>query len=543
MLMPAFFKYSIRVFFVLFCSWLVILTGCKTPEQFKQQADEEVYEILDQKWTPEHGLKVNYRIGDVQPDANSIQLDPNWVPSGRMTLAEAVAIATVQSRDYQDRKEALYTTALDLTLQRHNFVRQWFGTFDATYSRDSDDESVGTDAAMGFDQLLADGTQVSAAIASDWLRYLTGDPDTSLGTVLSASIRHPLLRGSGKKVAQENLTQAERNVLYQVRTFSRYRKQFVVSIVNEYLRTLESLDSVRNAESNYKSLQVAYDEADLKAQAGILPPYEADQTKQRMLQARDSLAQAQRSYEQALDNFKLTLAIPIDTDIELEPDELSVLTALEILEPQFPVSDAIDVAIENRLDLATDSDKVDDAQRKVDVAADALRAKLDLVASGSADSTESTQWARLHDGAYDIGMELDLPLDKLSERNAYRKSTIALMGAKRDYEQAVDEVKLDVRNAYRSLVESARRYVIQKNSLELAQERVNSTTMLLQAGRVQSRDLLDAQDSLLSAQNTTTSTLVDYMIAQLTFYRDIGILQIRPDGLWESLEKENEKLF
>ena len=541
--MPAFLKCTTRICIMFLCVWLLGLSGCTKPDQFKQQADEEVYEILDQKWTAEHGSKVNYRIADITPDPNSIQFDPNWIPSGRLTLAEAVAIATAQSRDYQDRKEALYSTALDLTLQRHNFVRQWFGTFDATYSRDSADESVGTDSSLGFNQLLADGTQISVGIASDWLRYLTGDPDTSLGTVLSASVRHPLLRGSGKKVAQENLTQAERNVLYQIRTFNRYRKQFVVSIVNEYLRTLESLDSVKNAESNYKSLQAAYDEADLKAQAGTLPPFEADQTKQRMLQARDSLVRAQRSYEQALDNFKLTLAIPVDMNVALEPNELSGLMALEILEPQFPVSDAINVALVSRLDLATDFDKVDDAQRKVEVAVDALRAQLDLVAGVSADSTDSTKWARLHDGSYDIGMELDLPLDKLSERNAYRKFIIALMQAKRDHEQAVDEVKLDVRNAYRSLIESARRYVIQKSSLELAQERVNSTTMLLQAGRVQSRDLLDAQDSLLSAQNDTTSTLVDYMIAQLTFYRDIGILQIRPDGLWGSLEKENKKLF
>jgi outer membrane protein TolC len=100
-----------------------------------------------------------------------------------------------------------------------------------------------------------------------------------------------------------------------------------------------------------------------------------------------------------------------------------------------------------------------------------------------------------------------------------------------------------VRNAYRGLIEAARRYVIQVNSLELARERVNSTTMLLAAGRAQARDLLDAQDSLLSAQNDTTSTLVDYMIARLNFYRDTEILQIKPDGLWVSVEKENEKLF
>ena len=218
---------------------------------------------------------------------------------------------------------------------------------------------------------------------------------------------------------------------------------------------------------------------------------------------------------------------------------------MKITEPNFLVADSIDVALQTRLDLATAYDKVDDAQRKVAVTEDALRARLDLVASARVDSTEDTDWARLrfHDGSYDIGMVLDLPLDKLSERNVYRKSLIAYLQVKRDYALAVDEVKLEVRNAYRGLIEEAQRHYIQKNSLALAQERVNSTTLLLQAGRVDSRDLLDSQDALFAAQNDTTSTLVNYMLAKLNFYRDVGILTVKPDGSWESLEKTDEKLF
>lgn len=524
---------------------MLCLSGCKNPDEFKQQADEEVYSVLDEKWGAEHGVKANYRISDVSPDANDIQLDPNWIPSGRLSLADAVAIATSQSRAYQDRKETLYTTTLDLTLQRHNFVTRWFGTIDGDYRRDDSDESVNAGGELGFDKLMANGTQIGASIALDWMRYLTGAPNTSLGSVLSASVTQPLLRGSTKKIVQENLTQAERNVLYQIRTFARYRKQFVVSIVSGYMNTLESLDSVKNAQSNYDSLKAAYDEASLNAQAGRLPPYEADQTKQRMLQARDSLASTQRSYEQSLDNFKLLLAIPVDAYVELDPNELAGLALMDIAEPQFPVEDAVETALNRRLDLATAFEQVDDAKRKVEVAADALRARLDLVASASVDSTSPTEFERLqfHEGTYSAGLSLDLPLDKLAERNAYRRSLIALTQTQRDFEQAADEVKLDVRNAYRELIEAARRYVIQKNSLELAQERVNSTKMLLAAGRAQSRDLLDAQDSLLSAQNDTTSRLVDYMIARLNFYRDTGILQVKPDGLWKSVEKADKKLF
>jgi hypothetical protein len=56
---------------------------------------------------------------------------------------------------------------------------------------------------------------------------------------LSASVTQPLLRGSGRQIVQENLTQAERNALYQIRSFNRYRQTFVVSIVNDYYRVLQ----------------------------------------------------------------------------------------------------------------------------------------------------------------------------------------------------------------------------------------------------------------------------------------------------------------
>ncbi|MHC4552901.1 MAG: TolC family protein [Planctomycetota bacterium] len=531
--------------FVAVAAGALILSGCKTPEEFKQDADEEVYSILDEKWQSQHGFKANYRVSDVAAEPNDLIFDPNWIPSGPLTLPQAVAIATANNRNYKSRKESLYTTTLTLTLARHGYVTRWFGSIDGRYQRNGDDEFVSSDGNLGFNRLFADGTQISAGIAADWLRYLTGDPDTSLGSVLTASFRHPLLRGSTREVVQENLTQSERNVLYQIRSFSRYRKQFVVTIVSGYLRTLQSRDSVTNAENNYESLKSAYDEAALRAKGGKLPPLEADQTKQRLLQAEDNLARAQRSYQQALDSFKLLLAIPVDNEIELDSGVLEQISQMQISEPAFNVADAVETALQTRMDLATSYDQVDDARRKIDISADALRAQLDLVGSLNVDSTPDTEIGKLRfeDGAYGIGAELDLPLDKKSERNAYRRTLLSLLESQRDYERSVDEVKLEVRNDYNSLIEASRRYEIQKMSLKLARERVNSTSMLLQAGRVQSRELLDSQDDLLSAQNDRTSTLVDYMIAKLNFYRDIGILQVKPDGLWQSLDTENETLF
>ncbi|MEK7993635.1 MAG: hypothetical protein AAB403_07510, partial [Planctomycetota bacterium] len=139
-------------------------TGCTT-EHYKADADKEVYQIIDSKWQDGFGHKSNYIIGDsnVPASPSDIQAEKAVPASGVIGLAQAVAIATAHNREYQRQKEQLYLTALDLTLARYQFVRQWFGTVDAGYSRDADDEQVGSGAEAGFDQLLADGARVSTS--------------------------------------------------------------------------------------------------------------------------------------------------------------------------------------------------------------------------------------------------------------------------------------------------------------------------------------------------------------------------------------------
>ena len=69
--------------------------------------------------------------------------------------------------------------------------------------------------------------------------------------------------------------------------------------------------------------------------------------------------------------------------------------------------------------------------------------------------------------------------------------------------------------------------------MNLAESRVESTQLLRLAGRATSRDLRESQDALLAAQNGVTDALVNHTIAKLNFYKDIGVLQVKADGLWE----------
>jgi hypothetical protein len=57
--------------------------------------------------------------------------------------------------------------------------------------------------------------------------------------------------------------------------------------------------------------------------------------------------------------------------------------------------------------------------------------------------------------------------------------------------------------------------------------------MRLEIGEIDVRLLLESEGDLVQAQNDVIAALVEYTIARLSFYRDIGVLQVKPDGMWE----------
>ena len=135
-------------------------------------------------------------------------------------------------------------------------------------------------------------------------------------------------------------------------------------------------------------------------------------------------------------------------------------------------------------------------------------------------------------GVYSGLLNIDLPLERTAERNAYRASLIALEKAVRAMQELEDSVKLQIRNALRKLKAAREGLMTQLTAVALAWKRVRSTDLFLQAGRAQIRDVLDSREDLLSAQNALTAAIVSYRTAELELQRDMGVLQIDENGLW-----------
>jgi hypothetical protein len=339
------------VIFVLTCLTLGTLTGCRRHD-YKAEADRDVYGIIDNKWQDDFGVKANYTVSDTPALPNDVRADRELPNLGVLTLPQAVALATADNRDYQTQKETLYRQGLDLRLSRHEFENRFFGGFGVSYASDSNDAVMGYEANVGFNRLLANGTRLGARVAAAWVDVLTGNLKSGAVSILGVTMIKPLLRNSSKDVVMENLTQKERDTLYQIRTFNRYRKTFVVSVITEYYQTLLLLDKAKNAKDYRESLVSLHDLTQKLVTSGRIPKYELERLHQEVLQAHDRYLQYYKQYEYALDQFKLTLSIKASTPLTLDSQEFAALHASKLILPAFSEEEVTGAALARRLDLA-----------------------------------------------------------------------------------------------------------------------------------------------------------------------------------------------
>lgn len=496
------------------------------------------------------------------------------VLSGPLGLLEALQVAARNSRAFQQAKEDVFTAALDLDLEAQSFRSVFAGMVSGRYESDGSGEER-TDVAQGGASLEASrafrgGIETSSRIMVDVVKLLTQDAASSLGLMADASISIPLLRGAGRDIAAEPLRQAERDLLYAVHTFERFKQTFAVQIAGDYLAVLQNRRQIANSEENYRRLAAATRRARRLADAGRLPEFQFDQAVQDELRARTRWIDARQRYASDLDAFKVKLGLPPDTPVELDGGELERLQALAQrfagdgaaaggqqpsrgasgvfaetgagragpleIEPE----QAMRLALDMRLDLRTAQFKVEDAQRRVYVAADALRGELTLLGRAQAGSRrtsaagagEPNATLEPRRGIFSGILTLDLPLDRAAERAAYRKSLLSLEASVRAVQETEDDIKLSVLDNLRSLLRARENLLIQLEAMRLAEKRVHSTDLLLQAGRAAIRDVLEAEEALLNARNALTAAMVGYRTAELSLQRDMGVLQVGADGIW-----------
>jgi outer membrane protein TolC len=123
-----------------------------------------------------------------------------------------------------------------------------------------------------------------------------------------------------------------------------------------------------------------------------------------------------------------------------------------------------------------------------------------------------------------------LPLDRVVERNVYRRALLAFEASLRSYSRTRDTVLVSVRDVIRALRLAQTTLDIQRRSVELAQRRLDYSGELLTQGQASARDVTDAQSDLLNAQDNYNQAKAQLQVQILTFLRVTGTLRLQPDS-------------
>ena len=515
-------------------SLLAAAVGCRTIRDL-EQLDVRVEDAVARASAQE--------FGEAPPERAALEAHRAFDGAGaepvRVDLRSALLLAARHSRDYQTDRETLYHSALSLLRTAHDWDANVSNAVSSVMSRDfsAPASNLTGDASAALRQRFLGGAVLTTRLAFESIRYIAGDRGASLSTMAGATLVQPLLAGRGPEIAREPLTLAERNLIYALRRFVRRRKSLLIDVADAYYGVLSSQDSLDIARQNLANLTRSRERSEAMAKAGRVPQFQVDQARQQELNANATLISSQESYQSARDSLKRILGLPLDVRIEADRSDLKALADAALPEPPMTLEEACDYAIAHRLDHAIVRDELEDAERACRIAADKLRARLDLtLAAGASSPTDSRlRGIALDEGYLSAGLGGELPFDKTAEVIDYKRALIERDRQQRQVAKGRDDIAADLRNVWRRLASARQDIDIQRLSVQLAEQRVENTELLFEAGRINIRELLDARDDLIDARNRYTRAVVAHRMNWLRLLYQLEQLPTEPDTLWSPL--------
>ena len=300
-------------------------------------------------------------------DTNFVE-NPEWMlhlPTNangevEVDFYRAFDLALLHSTLYQRQREELYLSALDVAIERFGFDSQFFAGFNSFFgtegrfrpggSKSTLSSSLGsTGNGLSFRKLGITGANFTVGLANSILWNFAGSNTQSASSLINFSVIQPLMRGAGRDRIMESLTQAERNLLGNVRQMERFRQGFYLEVTvgrttglnlsrnggaflnnpttattgsGGLLGLLQSQQRIRNQENNVRYLEDAVEqfrEFYLRDRTNAL---QVKQTETTLFDAQSNLLSIKTNYQNDLDRYKQLLGLPPNLPLVITDDYL-----------------------------------------------------------------------------------------------------------------------------------------------------------------------------------------------------------------------------
>jgi outer membrane protein TolC len=304
------------------------------------------------------------------------------------------------------------------------------------------------------------------------------------------------------------------------------RELVVLAVGNSYLVALSGAARVATAQADVTTAQALYDKAADQQKAGVIPAIDALRARVELQTRQQELIVARNDYAKQ----KLTLGRVIG----LPPGQEFSLTTAAPYEPlaTLPLEQDLQSAYASRPDYLAAAQQVRSAEEFRRAATAEYYPSLEIAGNyGAAGIRPGSSH-----GVFDVGATLDIPIFAGGRTHAdVLEAESTLRQSRQQLENLRGQIDYEVRSARLDLNSAAEQVEVAKSSVDLAKQTLEQAQDRFTAGVTDNLEVVQAQDSLTSANETYISALYSHNLAKIELAKAVGVAE---EGVKQYLQNQ-----
>lgn len=282
---------------------------------------------------------------------------------------------------------------------------------------------------------------------------------------------------------------------------------------NAYLEVIQANSRVTAAEAQVQNAQALYNQALDQVQAGTSPKIDVTRSGVQLHTEQYNLSIARNNFAIAKLNLSRAIGLPLGQAFDLT-DQLPYAD----INPQ-TVEDALNSAYKSRSDFRAALSSLKSAQQQLS----ATRGERYPVLAASGDyGVQGPNFGRLH-GAFTFQAGVSVPIFTGGRiKGDITEAEAALRQRKAEAENLRGQIDYDVRTAFLNLQAALEQVTVARQNVDLANENLSRSQERFAAGVTDSVEVVQAQQSLASANDQYISGLYSHNLAKLQLARALG---------------------
>lgn len=287
-----------------------------------------------------------------------------------------------------------------------------------------------------------------------------------------------------------------------------------LTVGNAYLQVIEAASRIEAAQAQVRNAQAIYDQAQEELHAGTSPKIDVTRSGVQLHNEQYNLSVARNNFEIAKLNLGRAIGLPLGQQFELADS----VPYADIDPPS--VDDALQQAYRSRNDFRAALAGVQVAQKDLSAA---RGQRFPVVAVNGGYGVQGPAFGHSH-GIFGFQAGVSLPVftgERIKGDVTIAES--ALRARKAEAENLRGQVDYDVRTSYLNLQAAKEQVSVAKQNVDLANENLDRSKERFASGVTDSVEVVQAQQSLASANDQYIVSLYSHNLAKLQLARALGV--------------------